>query len=87
LLDGLAFEEYSTKRFAEILENLEAFGRVLIVVGPDEDADGKVYRSGRNLPDVTIRTAPHLSLDDLLKAHRLILTQQAMGKLKEVWKA
>jgi large subunit ribosomal protein L4 len=87
LLDGLAFEEYSTKRFAEILENLEAFGKVLVVVGPAEDEDDKVYRSGRNLPGVTIRTAPHLSLDDLLKADRLILTQQALVKLEEVWKA
>ena len=86
LLDGLAFEEYSTKRFAEILENLEAFGKVLVVVGPAEDEDDKVYRSGRNLPGVTIRTAPHLSLDDLLKADRLILPQQALVKLEEVWK-
>ncbi len=87
LVDGIEFEDFSTKRFGEILQNLEAFGKILVILGPDEDADDKVYRSGRNIPKVTIRTAPHLSLADLLNSDRLILTQQALGKLEEVWRA
>lgn len=87
VLDGFEIEDYSTKRFAEILNNLEAYGKILVVLGPEEDGEQRVYRSGRNIPGVTIRTAPHLSLDDLLKADRLIVTRQALATLEEVWQS
>ncbi|MBM3499305.1 MAG: 50S ribosomal protein L4 [Armatimonadetes bacterium] len=85
VIEQFEIEDYSTRRFREILDSLDAFGRILVVIGPDEDSDEKIYRSGRNIPLVTIRTAPHLSLDDLLRAERIVLTRAGLQKLEEVW--
>ena len=87
VLDAFGIEDYSTRRFREILDGLDAFGKILVVIGPEEDPQEKIYRSGRNIPLVTIRTAPHLSLDDLLRAERIILTRAGLKTLEEVWLA
>jgi large subunit ribosomal protein L4 len=85
VLDGFDIDGYSTRRFREILDSLDAFGRILVIIGPAEDSDERIYRSGRNIPGVTIRVAPHLSLDDLLRAERVVLTRAGLKTLEEVW--
>jgi large subunit ribosomal protein L4 len=85
VVDRFAIEDFSTRRFRQILDSLGAFGKILVVLGPNEDPEEKIYRSGRNIPDVVIRVAPHLSLDDLLRAERVVLTQAGLQKLEEVW--
>ncbi len=85
VLDRFEIDDYSTKRFAEILDNLEAYGRVLVLIGPSEDTDQRIYRSGRNITGVTIRVAPHFSLQEALGADRIIVTREALGALEEVW--
>jgi large subunit ribosomal protein L4 len=85
VLDRFEIDDYSTKRFAEILDNLEAYGRVLVLIGPGEDGNQRIYRSGRNIAGVTIRVAPHVSLQEVLGADRIIVTRQALGTLEEVW--
>ncbi|MBM3472117.1 MAG: 50S ribosomal protein L4 [Armatimonadetes bacterium] len=85
VVDELAIEDYSTRRFREILDSLEAFGKILVVIGPGEDPEERIYRSGRNIPGVTIRVAPHLSLDDLLHSERIVLTRAGLNTLEEVW--
>ncbi len=47
----------------------------------------KIEVQGSSVDDVTIRVAPHLSLHDLLGADRLIVTQQALKVLEEVWQS
>jgi len=85
VLDQFEIDGYSTRRFREILDSLDAFGKILVVIGPGEDPEERIYRSGRNIPMVTIRTAPHLSLDDLLRAERVVLTRAGLKTLEEVW--
>jgi large subunit ribosomal protein L4 len=85
VLDEFDIDGYSTRRFREILDSLDAFGRILVIIGPAEDSEERIYRSGRNIPDVTIRVAPHLSLDDLLRAERIVLTRAGLKMLEEVW--
>jgi len=85
VLDQFEIEDYSTQRFREILDSLDAFGRILVIVGPEEDPEEHIHRSGRNIPEVTIRIAPHLSLDDLLRAERIVMTRASLEKLQEVW--
>lgn len=85
VLETFDIDDYSTKRFAEILENLEAHGRVLVLISQAEDRDDRIYRSGRNIAGVTIRVAPHLSLYETLAADRIIVTRAALSTLQEVW--
>jgi len=85
LLDEFVLDEISTADFVQVMDNLEATGRVLVVVGPTEDAGRAVYLSGRNVRGVTVRRAPHLSVRDLLGADRVILTRASVGTLEETW--
>ncbi len=87
ILDRFEIDGYSTKRFAEILENLEAYGRVLVLIARREDRDEKIHRSGRNITGVTVRVAPHVSLYEALAADRIIVTRGALEALQEVWLA
>lgn len=93
--DQIQFTEPKTRDAASLLQ---AFGladtrRVLIVL-PEYDA--ATYKSFRNLPNVTVRTAPGsgnesgvktaaFSARDLVVAHKVLLTQDALKKIEEVW--
>ena len=85
LLDEFALDEISTADFVQVMDNLDATGRVLVVLGPAEDEGRAVYLSGRNVHGVTVRLAPHVSVRDLLAADRVILTQASVGMLEETW--
>ena len=85
ILDGFGMDGYSTKRFAEILGNLEAYGKILVLISRSEDHGQRIYRSGRNIAGVTVRVAPHLSLYDALVADRIIVTRGGLDALQEVW--
>jgi large subunit ribosomal protein L4 len=57
--------------------------------------DQATYRSFRNLPNVTVRTAPTkggeevksvaFSARDLIVAHKVLIAQDALKKIEEVW--
>ncbi len=85
VLDEFRLEDISTAEFIKVMDHLNARGRVLIVLGPEEDEDRTVYLSSRNVRGVTLRTAPHLSVRDLLGADRVVLTQASVATLQETW--
>ncbi|HEY0867420.1 MAG TPA: 50S ribosomal protein L4 [Fimbriimonas sp.] len=97
VIDAISFAEPKTK---EALAFLTAIGladtrRVLVVLpGYDE----VTYKSFRNLPNVVVRTAPAsvkgeeeavktqaFSARDLLVAHKVVIAQEALAKIEEVW--
>ena len=77
-------------------ELLQAWGvsdvrRVLLVLA---EHDETILKSFRNIPNVTLRTAPSrdgkaasFSTRDLLVAHKVVITKSAMTKTEEVWTA
>jgi len=66
--------------------------RVLVILPQYDQA---TYRSFRNLPNVTVRTAPAkngeetksvtFSARDLMVAHKVLMAQDALKKIEEVW--
>ncbi|MEA2553319.1 MAG: large subunit ribosomal protein [Fimbriimonadaceae bacterium] len=92
--DAIVFAEPKTR---EALAMLTALGvndiRRVLVVLPQHDA--MTYKSFRNLPNVTVRTAPArngeetkaaaFSTRDLLVAHKIVIAQDALKKIEEVW--
>ncbi len=83
IVDEITPEEISTKVFAGMLNDLGAEGRVLILLGPDEANDDRVYKSGRNIPALVMREAPHFNTRDVLLAEHIIMTQAAVTALGE----
>jgi large subunit ribosomal protein L4 len=97
VVDNIAFATPSTKDANAMLAALGLAGqrRVLIVL-PEYDA--VALKSFRNLPNVTVRTAPAVvakgeegpktapfSARDLLVAHKLVVAQEALTRIEEVW--
>lgn len=88
---AISFKAPKTKDAAALLASLGLSDtkRVLIVV-PEHDE--VLLKSFRNIPMVEIRTAPgrdglasSFSTRDLLVAHKIVVTEEAMKKIEESW--
>ena len=97
VLDKLAINEPKTKEAQTIINSLELNNtkRVLLVVSEYNEA---VYKSFRNISNVTIKTAPRIqkgseeavktvafSTRDLLVAHKIVFIEDALKKTEEAW--
>jgi large subunit ribosomal protein L4 len=76
VVDGLPLDEPKTKRAAEILDALELFGRVLVVL--PAPTEGAVEKSFRNMPNVKVVYAPSLGTYDVVAADKVVFTQPAL---------
>ena len=81
VLDKLAFEAPRTKDMVKVLESLKA-GKAYVVI---DKTDKNVYLSARNIPEMMLSTAGTLCLYDMLKYKKLILTQDAVKTIEEVF--
>ncbi|MFW5697599.1 MAG: 50S ribosomal protein L4 [Fimbriimonadaceae bacterium] len=91
LVDKLQISEPKTKEAVAFLQaqELAEVKRVLIIVA---EHDVNVHKSFRNLGNVVVKTAPNaegkgesFSARDLLVAHKIVATKDAMAKIEEVW--
>jgi len=97
VVDSITFAAPKTKDATAMLAALGLTGqRRLLIVLPEYDE--VVLKSFRNLPNVTVRTAPAstaggaegpktapFSARDLLLAHKLVVAQEALNRIEEVW--
>ncbi len=82
VLDGLQLAQPKTREMVNLLKNLNAEGRVLLVTaGPDEN----VFKSGRNIPKVKTTVANQINVLDILSCDRLIMTADAVATVEEVF--
>lgn len=97
VVEEIVFAEPKTKQAVDLLTALGVDGirRVLIIL-PVYDL--VTYKSFRNLPNVTVRTAPSsgangsetaktvtFSARDILVAHKIVVAKEALAKIEEVW--
>ena len=88
---------FATPKTSDAQAMLVALGladtrRVLVVL---PEYDQVTYRSFRNLPNVTVRTAPGkageeaksaaFSTRDIMVAHKVLIAKDALKKIEEVW--
>ncbi|ANC75450.1 large subunit ribosomal protein L4 [Fictibacillus halophilus] len=81
VLEGLAFEAPKTKEMMQVLANLSADRKALVVTADYNDA---VALSARNIPGVTVVTANGVSVLDVLNHDKLLMTKDAVEKVGEV---
>jgi len=79
-VDALAAETPKTKPMAKMLAAL-GIDRTCLVVLPE--ADDRVYRSFRNLPGVSVRTAAEVNAYDVLSHRNVLVTPRSFELLKE----
>ncbi len=81
VVDRLTFDEVKTKNMVRVMNSLGAKKAYVVLEG----ADRNVFLSTRNLQDVRLSSAGTLSVYDILKYEKLILTQDAVKVIEEVF--
>jgi large subunit ribosomal protein L4 len=82
VLDQLTFAAPKTKEFKNILNNLKADRKALVVTANYED---NVALSARNIPGVKFVAADGINVRDVLVYDKLIITKEAVEKVQEVF--
>jgi large subunit ribosomal protein L4 len=98
VVDSIVFTEPKTKAASDFLKSLELGGarRVLVILAK---YDPVTYKSFRNMPNVEVRTAPAataaegetaekaavFSTRDLLISRHIVIAQDALARIEEVW--
>lgn len=78
IVDGLSFTEPKTKSFAACLKAVHVDGSAVFAV---EARDANFWKSGRNIPRLSIKLIGELNAHDVLRHKRLILTPGAFKAL------
>ena len=82
VLDELKFDEIKTKNFVKVLDNLKVTGKSLVVL-PEKDEN--VIMSARNIPACKTALTSTINVYDILDAKTLVLTQDAVKTIEEVY--
>jgi large subunit ribosomal protein L4 len=79
VVEGLALDEFKTKRVVELLGGLGLAGQsVLIVIA---GAQRELEMSARNLPGVSVIRAEGLNVYDVLRHARLVIARDALDAI------
>ena len=81
VIDELNFDEIKTKKFQEVLNNLNV-NKALVVL---EDGNTNVEISARNIPDVKTAHTNTINVYDILKYNTVITTKAAVATIEEVY--
>jgi large subunit ribosomal protein L4 len=81
VIDEMNFDEIKTKRFQEVLNNLNV-NKALIVL---EDGNKNVEISAKNIPDVKTAHTNTINVYDILKYNTVIATKAAVATIEEVY--
>ena len=81
VVEDLTVDEIKTAKIVNLLKGLEVNEKALIVTA---DADEKIYKSARNIKDVTPTHVGTLNTYDVLKNNVIILSKDAVEKIQEV---
>ncbi|EAF1375162.1 50S ribosomal protein L4 [Listeria monocytogenes] len=81
VLEGLTFDAPKTKEFTAFLKNISVDTKALIVVAGESE---NVELSARNLQGITVIPAESISVLEVAKHDKLIITKAAVEKVEEV---
>ncbi len=83
VLDELKMEAPKTKDMVEMLKNISAQKKALVVTA---EKDEFVIKSGSNIPGVMVSMVGALNVYDIINHGSLVLTKDAVEKIEEVYK-
>ena len=81
VIEELKFDEIKTKKFAEVMNNLEAKNALVII----NENDKNVVLSARNLADAKTILTGNMNVYDIMKAGTVVLTKDAVSTIEEVY--
>ena len=81
VLDSFELDELKTKKFVAVMNNLKA-EKALVVLNEKND---NVIKSANNVPTVKTALTNTINVYDILKYDTLVLTQDAVATIQEVY--
>ncbi len=81
VIDKLVSKEGKTADFAKLMTKLGAVRKTLVIV---DDKTPELVRASQNLQEVNLVNAQYLNVYDLLNAHHIVITTDAL-KSVETW--
>ncbi|MDH3217694.1 MAG: 50S ribosomal protein L4 [Candidatus Krumholzibacteria bacterium] len=84
VIDELRFSEPKTKRFAELLANLNVLGNKVLFVLDKPVAE--ILKSARNIAGVKVTQGHMLSTYEVLWADNILVTQSALKAMEEAFR-
>ncbi|NLL80662.1 MAG: 50S ribosomal protein L4 [Clostridiales bacterium] len=81
VVDELKFDEIKTKNFKAVMDNLKVTKGLVVLAENDE----KVVMSAKNLPTINTALTNTINVYDIMKAGTVVLTQDAVKKIEEVY--
>ena len=82
VVDALTFDAPKTKEFAKVMTNLNVNDKALVVLN---DNNENVVLSARNIPTVKTSLTNTINVYDVVNAKTLVLTQDAVKTIEEVY--
>lgn len=82
VLDSLSFAAPKTKDMIEVLENVKAARKALIVMA---EKDENVIKSAANIPGVSTALVGTMNVYDIVHHTSFIVTKDAINKIEEVY--
>ena len=82
-VDTIVLNEIKTKDFVKVIESLNACGKTLFVL---PQVTENVERSSRNIPNVSVNVANHVSVYDVLNCDKIVLALDSIKYFEEVLK-
>ena len=82
VLDSISLDEYKTKTIVEMLKNIGAEKKTLIVL---PELNDQIIRSARNIPGVKTAMVNTLNVYDILNADKFIVVKEAVSQIEEVY--
>ena len=82
-VDSISLSEIKTKNFVQVLESLNACGKTLFVL---PEVTENVERSSRNIPNVSVNVANHVSVYDVLNCEKVVVALDSIKYFEEVLK-
>ena len=81
VVDELKLDEIKTKKFVEVLKNINVEKALVIL----NDMDEKVIASAANIPTVKTTQTNELNVFDVLKYDTVVVTKAAVATIEEVY--
>lgn len=80
VVEALTFDQPKTKLFKEVLANLKADTKTLVVLEGDNET---AYLSARNIPNVKVIDDYNVNVLDVVDADRVVITKAALSTVEE----
>ena len=82
VLDDLKMEEPKTKEMIQVLSNIKADKKALIIM---EQKDENIIKSAANIPGITTALVTTMNVYEIINHNSFILTKDAVHKIEEVY--